>query len=87
MKEWKQRCGVAMKVAEDIGSEKLRGLLGERWEQPVGLGAIKAREQDGQRQPLGDLVQGKGASNVVETGAGKKVVGNAGPEIIDLDCE
>lgn len=86
MKDWKQRCGAALKAVEDIGFEKLRGLLGEGWEDVVGLRAINAagRDEDGERRPLGSLAQGKGTSGV---GVGERVAGNAGPEIIDLDCE
>lgn len=89
MKEWKQRCGVALKVVEAIGFEKLRGFLGEGWEDVVGLGRIRenAGGQRGERRPLGDLAQGKGTSAAVETGVDKKAAGRVGPEIIDLSCE
>ncbi|KAF6217412.1 hypothetical protein HO133_006928 [Letharia lupina] len=88
MKEWKQRCEVAWKTVEEIGIEKLRGLLGEGWEDVVGLGGIMqdGREESGERCPFGNLAQGKGTSGAVETGA-NKVAGHVGPEIIDLDCE
>ncbi len=76
---------VALKAIEDIGFEKLRGLLGDGWEDVVGLGAF--REDGGTegagRRPLGDLAQGRN----LETGMGKKVAGQVGPEIIDLSCE
>lgn len=85
VKEWRQRCVVALKAIEDIGFEKLRGLLGDGWEDVVGLGAF--REDGGTegagRRPLGDLAQGRN----LETGMGKKVAGQVGPEIIDLSCE
>lgn len=89
MEEWKQRCGVALKTVEKIGIEKLRGLLGEGWEDVVGLRAIKAAggEEGGERRPLGHLAQGQGTIGVVKTRVGEKVTGNAGPEIIDFDCE
>ncbi|CAF9943153.1 MAG: hypothetical protein ALECFALPRED_010708 [Alectoria fallacina] len=62
MKEWKQRCGVALKAIEEIGFEKLRGLLGEGWEDVVGLGRIRenAGGERRERHPLGDLAQGRG---------------------------
>ena len=89
MKEWKQRCEVAVKAVEDIGLDKLRELLGSGWEDVMGLRAIRAAggEEVGQRRPLGDLAQGNGTSGMVKTGVGGKVAGNTGPEIIDLDCE
>ncbi len=75
MKEWRQRCGVALKAIEDIGFEKLRGLLGAIREDG-------AEERAG-RRPLGDLAQGRN----LETDMGKKVAEQVGPEIIDLSGE
>ena len=85
MKEWKRRCGVALKAVEGIGFEKLRGLLGEDWEDLVGLAGIRAEGEE--RRPLGDLAQGKGTAGAGDTGAGGKVAGRVGPEIIDLSGE
>ena len=81
MKEWEKRCGVANKKVEEIGLEKLRGLVGDAWEKVVGLRGGKAGggEETGNRRPLGDLGQGKGA-----IGKGGKVEGRGGAEIIDL---
>ena len=42
MKEWKQRYRIALKAIEDIGFERLKGLIGEEWEDIVGLRAIRA---------------------------------------------
>ena len=85
MKKWKQRYGVALKAVEDIGFEKLKALVGEKWEYIVGLRAIRADsgEEDENKRPLGDLAQGKGMSGAVGTGVDRKI----GPEIIDLSCE
>lgn len=85
MKVWKQRCGVALKAIEEVGSEKLRGLLGEGWEAVVGLEDIKgvAGEETGGRRPLGDLAQGK----LLEKGLDEKVAGRVGSEIVDLSGE
>lgn len=82
VKEWGKRCGVANQKVEEIGVETLRGLLGDEWENAVGLRGIRAGggEENGDRRPLGALGQGKGAS-----GAGDdKVKGRGGAEIIDL---
>lgn len=91
MKEWKQRCGVALKAVEGIGLEKLKGLLGEGWEDAVGVRDIKAGggEAFGQRRPLEDLEQGKAMSGGVaaDNGTSGKAPGRVGPEIIDLSCE
>lgn len=91
MKEWKQRCGVALKTVEGVGFERLKGLLGERWEEVVGVRDIKAGggEGFGQRRPLHDLEQGKATSGGVaaENGVSGKAAGRVGPEIIDLSCE
>lgn len=89
MKEWKQRCKVAVKAVEDIGLDKLSELLGKGWEDVVGLRAIRAAggEESGQRRPLGDLAQGEGTSGMVEKGQVGKIAGTSGPEIVDLDCE
>lgn len=89
MKEWKQRCAVASKAVEEIGFEKLRGLLGSRWEDAVGLESIKDGdgEEKGERRPLGDLAQGKGIISAADTGPGKKAIGHVGLEIIDLSGE
>ena len=32
MKEWNQRCGVALEKVEEIEVERLKSLLGEGWE-------------------------------------------------------
>ena len=74
-------CGSANKKVEEIGFEKLSGLLGDEWENVVGLRGIQAGggEETGNRRPLGELGQGKGAS-----GAGGKVEGRGKAEIIDL---
>lgn len=90
MKDWKQRCGVALKAVEEIGLEKLGGLLGEGWEDTVGLRAIRGEsgdigEQRGERWPLGNLAQGTSAA--VETDMDRKVVGGVGAEIVDLTWE
>lgn len=37
MKEWKHRCAIALRAVEEIGFEKLKGLLGEGWEEEVGV--------------------------------------------------
>ena len=81
MKEWEKRCGLASKKVEEIGFEKLRGLLGDEWENVVGLRSIQVGggEETGNRRPLVELGQGKGAS-----GAGGKVEGRGKAEIIDL---
>lgn len=86
MIEWKKRCGVALKVVEDIGTDKLRGLLGEGWEDAVGLAGIRrdGGEERGERLPLGKMAQGKRTGGKVETGVGDKV---KGPETVDLSDE
>lgn len=88
---WKQRCGVALKAVEGIGFEKLKGLLGERWEEEVGVSDIKAGggEMFGQRRPLQTLEQGKRTRGAVaaDSGSSGKAPGRVGPEIIDLCCE
>ena len=89
MKEWKQRCAVAIKAIEDIGLEKLRTLLGQGWEDVVGLVGIKGNggEEKGARRPLGDLAQGIGKTSAADMGVGKRGRGHIGPEIIDLSGE
>ena len=84
-KEWRQRYGVALKAIEDVGFERLKGLIGEEWEDVVGLKAIRAEsgEEDGDKRPLGDLAQGKGLSGAAGTGVDRK----RKAEIIDLSCE
>ena len=32
MKEWRQRCGLALEKVEEIGPERFNNLLGEGWE-------------------------------------------------------
>ena len=86
MKEWRQRCEIAFKAVEKIGFEKLKRLLGEKWEDIVGLREIKAGAGR-EKLPLGDLAQAKETSGVIETGVDKKAPGRIGPEIIDLSCE
>ncbi|KAK4695494.1 hypothetical protein P7C71_g2268, partial [Lecanoromycetidae sp. Uapishka_2] len=89
IKDWNQRCGVALKAIEQIGSEKLRGLFGEGWEDAVGLGGIKGYggEESSARRPLGDLAQGKDTSIAMDTGMVKKAAGQSRTEIVDLTCE
>ena len=85
MKEWKQRYGFALKAIEDIGFEKLKRLIGEEWENIVGLRAIRANsgEEDENKRPLGHLAQGKDMGGAVGTRVDRKLE----PEIIDLSCE
>ena len=85
MKEWRRRYGVGIKAIEDIGFEKLRGLIGEKWEDIVGLRAIRADsgEEDENKPPLGELAQGKGVDGAVGAGVDRK----RKAEIIDLSCE
>ena len=85
MKEWKQRYGVALKAIEDVGFERLKGLVGEDWENLVGLKGIRADsgEEEGNKRPLGDLAQAKRMSGAVGTGVDRK----RKAEIIDLSCE
>ena len=85
MKEWKQRYGVALKAIEDIGVEKLKGLIGGEWESIVGLKAIRADtgDEDGNKRPLRELAQGKGIGGAVGTGVDQKLK----PEIINVSCE
>lgn len=89
VKEWNQRCVVALKEVEQIGVEKLRGLLGEGWEDAVGLGGVKGHggEERGERPPLGSLAQGKGTGSAMDMGVGKKLTGQIRSEIVDLTCE
>lgn len=88
---WKQRCGVALKAVEGIGIEKLKGLLGERWEEEVGVSDIQAGggEVFGQRRPLQTLKQGKRTRGAVaaDNGSSGKAPGRVWPEIIDFSCE
>ena len=86
MKEWEGRCDFANTKVEEIGVEKLRGLLGDEWENEVSLRGIKAggSKDTADRRPLGDLGQGKGASGAGEDSMGGKVKGRGGAEIIDL---
>ena len=86
MKEWKTRYGVALKAIEDLGLERLKGLIGEDWENVVGLRAMRADsgEDDENKRPLMDLAQGKGMmGGAVGTGIDRK----RKAEIIDLSCE
>ena len=66
MKEWDKRCGSAITKVEEIGVEKVRGLLGNEWENVVGLRGIKAGggEKTGARQPLKDMEQGIGIDDL-----------------------
>ena len=86
MKEWEKRCDFANTKVKDIGVEKLRGLLGDEWENVVGLRGIKAGGgvETGDRRPLGNLGQGKGASETGDNGVSGKVGRRGGAEIIDL---
>ena len=83
MKEWEKRCAVANQKVEEIGVEKLRGLLGDEWENAVGLRGMKAGGGE-DRRPLGNLGQGKVASGAGDARMDGKVKGQGGAEIIDL---
>ena len=86
MKEWEKRCGFANKKMEEIGFEKLTGLLGDEWENAVGLRGIKAGggEETGDRRPLGEMAQGKRVGALGKNGMGGKAEQRVGAEIIDL---
>ncbi len=85
MRAWRRRCRWAVSTVEHVGVEKVRGVLGEGWEERVGLVGIGG--EGGERRPLGDLAQGKGMSGVVEEGVWTKGAGRGGAEIIDLSGE
>lgn len=55
MKEWKERCEVAVEMFKEIGFEKLKRLLGEGWGDAVGLTDIKlvCGEENRERRPVG----------------------------------
>ena len=86
MKEWEKRCGFANKKVEEIGVEKLTGLLGDEWENAVGLRGIKAGggEEAGDRRPLGEMAQGKRVGALGKNGMGGKAEQRVGAEMIDL---
>ena len=85
MKEWRHRCGVALEAIEDIGIERLKGLIGEEWEDIVSLRAIRVNsgEEDEKKRPLGHLALGK----AMDGAAGTVVDRKRKAEIIDLSCE
>ncbi|KAL8711917.1 MAG: hypothetical protein Q9225_007037 [Loekoesia sp. 1 TL-2023] len=60
LKGWKQRCEVAKKAVEEIGFEKITNILGEGWEDTVGVRSLHGfMEGKDARQPLEQLAQGK----------------------------
>ncbi|KAL8998798.1 MAG: hypothetical protein Q9169_002248 [Polycauliona sp. 2 TL-2023] len=80
LKAWRSRCQIAYRAIDEIGFDKIHGILGEKWEDLVQFSPIRAsQDSDSPRPPLGDLAQGK--TSTATTGSKRK---REGADIIDL---